>query len=52
MKQPYLPDIKLAQRLAEFRQAEMPIYIADYQALENEIKKISEHINGQPKSDR
>ena len=49
MKQPYLPDIKLAQRLAEFRQAEMPIYIADYQALENEIKKISEHINGQPK---
>ncbi|NVF19021.1 hypothetical protein HV431_06560 [Enterococcus faecium] len=49
MKQPYLPDIKLAQRLAEFRQVEMPIYIADYQALENEIKKISEHINGQPK---
>ena len=52
MKQPYLPDIKLAQRLAEFRQVEMPIYIADYQALENEIKKISEHINGQSKSDR
>lgn len=49
MKQPYLPDIKLAQRLAEFRQVEMPIYIADYQALENEIKKISEHINGQSK---
>ncbi|MFP9213282.1 hypothetical protein ACLI2K_16040, partial [Enterococcus faecalis] len=38
-----------AQRLAEFRQVEMPIYIADYQALENEIKKISEHINGQSK---
>ena len=37
MKQPYLPDIKLAQRLAEFRQ------------VENEIKKISEHINGQSK---
>lgn len=41
---------KLAQRLAEFRQVEMPIYIADYQALENEIKKISEHINGQSKA--
>ncbi|PCO43134.1 hypothetical protein CQA20_29375, partial [Klebsiella pneumoniae] len=41
--------IKLAQRLAEFRQVEMPIYIADYQALENEIKKISEHIKGSQK---
>ncbi len=36
LKHPYLPDIKLAPAAVEFREAEMPIYIADYQALKNE----------------
>ena len=33
LKNPYLPDEKLTKRLADFRLAKMPIYIADHQAL-------------------
>ena len=40
LKNPYLPDEKLTKRLADFRLAKMPIYIADHQALSHEIKQI------------
>lgn len=52
LKRPYLPDVHLAKRVADFRQAQMPIYLADYQAIEHEIQKISEQIADQPKKSR
>lgn len=46
LKIPYLPDENLAKRVVEFRQASMPIYIADYQALTQEIYHIEKQLDG------
>ncbi|ASV95573.1 hypothetical protein [Enterococcus durans] len=50
LKNPYLPDEKLTKRLADFRLAKMPIYIADHQALSHEIKQIEKQITGSTKT--
>lgn len=49
LKDPYLPDEKLTKRIADFRLANMPIYIADYQILNHEIKQIEKKIVGSTK---
>lgn len=41
IKNPYLPDQKLVARVVDFREADMPIYLADYQALKQEISRIA-----------
>ncbi|MGM0125168.1 hypothetical protein IGI37_002566 [Enterococcus sp. AZ194] len=40
LKKPHVPNKKLILRLGEFRQADFPIYIADYKAIEKEIETI------------
>ncbi|WP_165003852.1 MULTISPECIES: hypothetical protein [unclassified Enterococcus] len=52
LKNPYLPDEKLAKRVADFRKARMPIYLADHQALTQEIRHIDQQIQKQPKKSR
>ena len=49
LKDSYLPDEKLTKRVADFRLANMPIYIADYQILNHEIKQIEKQIVGSTK---
>ena len=49
LKNPYLPDQKLVARVVDFREADMPIYLADYQALKQEISRIATQLEGTPK---
>lgn len=49
LKHPYQPDEALASRVADFEKAGMPIYIEDYQKLEQEIKRIQERFQDSPK---
>ncbi|EOH88942.1 hypothetical protein [Enterococcus villorum] len=52
LKDPYFPDEKLTKRVVEFREASMPIYVADYQALISEIHCIEQKLKGQTKTIR
>ncbi|EPN3663110.1 hypothetical protein ACTX1S_000494 [Enterococcus hirae] len=52
LKNPYLPDQKLVARVVDFREADMPIYLADYQALKQEISRIATQLEGTPKKIR
>ncbi|MBO1301044.1 MULTISPECIES: hypothetical protein [unclassified Enterococcus] len=49
LKQPILPDKKLTTRIAEFRQAQLPIYLADYQAMEKYIQQVGYQTKDKPK---
>lgn len=49
LKQPILPDKKLTKRLTEFRHAQLPIYLADYQAMEKYIQQVSYQAKEKPK---
>ncbi|MFV0557403.1 MAG: hypothetical protein ACK5MW_02005 [Enterococcus sp.] len=46
---PVLLNMKLAQRVLEFRQAQMPIYLADFQELEKEIQRVNQRARLQTK---
>lgn len=37
---------KLPKRIVEFREVQMPIYIADYEALETEIRRVNQQAKG------
>ena len=45
LKKPVALNRKLPQRVLAFKQADMPVYIADYQALENEIRLVNQQKN-------
>lgn len=49
LKQPILPDKKRTTRIAEFRHAQLPIYLADYQAMEKYIQQVSYQAKEKPK---
>ena len=44
LKQPVHFNQRLAQRVLEFREVEMPIFIADYRALLDEIAKVNKQV--------
>ncbi|MFV0559598.1 MAG: hypothetical protein ACK5NA_02660 [Enterococcus sp.] len=48
-KHPQVVDERLTVRVAEFRQADLPIYLADYQALKAETKRIEACLTKEPK---
>jgi hypothetical protein len=37
---------RLAQRLLDFREAQMPVYISDYEAMETEIRRVNQQAHG------
>ena len=45
LKKPVALNRKLPQRVLAFKEADMPVYIADYQALENEIRLVNQQKN-------
>ncbi len=48
LKKPVQLNHKLPQRVLDFRQAAMPIYISDHEALENEIRRINQQAKSDP----
>ena len=46
LAKPIQMNQKLPQRILDFRKAKMPIYIADYEALEAEIRRVNQQAKG------